>query len=62
MVLAGIVTLGLVTFYLNSQIMWTQSSTQVMGFSAMPPDLGGDAEQCSERCQRRCYARALRTV
>ncbi len=30
MVLAGVVTLGLVTFYLNSQIMWTGASTQVM--------------------------------
>jgi len=30
MVLAGVVTLGLVTFYLNSQIMWTDASTQVL--------------------------------
>ena len=30
MVLASVVTLGLVTFYLNAQIVWTQSSTQVM--------------------------------
>src|SRR6187399_2559729 len=30
MVLAGVVTLGLVTFYLNSQIIWTGASTQVM--------------------------------
>ena len=30
MVLAGVVTLGLVTFYLNSQILWTGASTQVM--------------------------------
>jgi hypothetical protein len=29
-VLAGVVTLGLVTFYLNSQIMWTESSTQAL--------------------------------
>src|SRR5262249_37558194 len=29
-VLAGVVTLGLITFYLNSQIMWTESSTQVL--------------------------------
>ena len=30
MVLASVVTLGLVTFYLNSQIIWTGASTQVM--------------------------------
>lgn len=30
MVLAGVITLGLVTFYLNSQMLWTGASTQVM--------------------------------
>src|SRR5262245_28307685 len=29
-VLAGVVMLGLVTFYLSSQIMWTDSSTQAI--------------------------------
>ena len=29
-VLAGVVTLGLVTFYLNSQAWWTEASTQVL--------------------------------
>jgi prepilin-type N-terminal cleavage/methylation domain-containing protein len=30
MALAGLITLGLVTFYLNSQIMWTDASTQAL--------------------------------
>jgi len=30
MILAGVVTLGLIGFYLNSQVMWTAASTQVL--------------------------------
>src|SRR5262245_928255 len=30
MVLAGVVTLGLVAFYLTSQAMWTEASTQAL--------------------------------
>jgi prepilin-type N-terminal cleavage/methylation domain-containing protein len=30
MALASVITLGLVTFYLNSQIMWTDASTQAL--------------------------------
>src|SRR5262245_20253468 len=30
MVLTGVMTVGLISFYLNSQIMWTGASTQVL--------------------------------